>query len=133
MCTLHTRGNPERVQHRRPRAPAPIVRAHVPRDGPAALLQATRSSIPPSLLPITGGIPLTQTIFLWQSLTMAAIRRFGQTTPILCVCLGHQAIGAVFGGAVVRAGVPMHGKTSTIEHDGRGVFAGVPDPTIALT
>ena len=64
-------------------------------------------------------------------LTMAVIRRFGQTTPILGVCLGHQAIGAVFGGAVVRAGAPMHGKTSTIEHDGRGVFTGISGPFIA--
>ena len=63
--------------------------------------------------------------------TMDVIRRFGQTTPILGVCLGHQAIGAVFGGEVVRAGVPMHGKTSTIEHDGRGVFAGIPGPFLA--
>src|SRR3954468_4750365 len=57
--------------------------------------------------------------------TMDVIRRLGETTPILGVCLGHQAIGAVFGGEVVRAGVPMHGKTSTIEHDGRGVFNGI--------
>ena len=63
--------------------------------------------------------------------TMSVIRQLGQTTPILGVCLGHQAIGAVFGGAVVRAGVPMHGKTSTIEHDGRGVFAGIVGPFLA--
>src|SRR5438093_13081467 len=56
--------------------------------------------------------------------TMDVIRRFGQSTPILGVCLGHQAIGAVFGGTVVRAHVPMHGKTSTIDHDARGVFRG---------
>ena len=60
--------------------------------------------------------------------TMNVIRRLGQTTPILGVCLGHQAIGAVFGGDVVRAGVPMHGKTSTIEHDGAGVFSGISGP-----
>jgi anthranilate synthase/aminodeoxychorismate synthase-like glutamine amidotransferase len=63
--------------------------------------------------------------------TMGVIRRLGETTPILGVCLGHQAIGAVFGGAVVRAGVPMHGKTSTIEHDGRGVFRGISGPFVA--
>ena len=63
--------------------------------------------------------------------TMDVIRRFGETTPILGVCLGHQAIGAVFGGAVVRARVPMHGKTSTIEHDGRGVFCGIAGPFVA--
>jgi len=57
--------------------------------------------------------------------TMSVIREMGETTPILGVCLGHQAIGAVFGGDVVRASVPMHGKTSTIEHDGRGVFHGI--------
>jgi anthranilate synthase/aminodeoxychorismate synthase-like glutamine amidotransferase len=64
-------------------------------------------------------------------ITMSVIRTLGQTIPILGVCLGHQAIGAVFGGDVVRAGVPMHGKTSTIEHDGRGVFAGVTVPFVA--
>ncbi len=64
-------------------------------------------------------------------ITMDVIRRLGATTPILGVCLGHQAIGAVFGGQVVRALVPMHGKTSTIEHDGRGVFHGIPGPFVA--
>jgi anthranilate synthase/aminodeoxychorismate synthase-like glutamine amidotransferase len=63
--------------------------------------------------------------------TMSVIRRLGETTPILGVCLGHQAIGAVFGGEVVRAAVPMHGKTSTIEHDGRGVFDGITNPFLA--
>ncbi len=62
---------------------------------------------------------------------MDVIRRLGETTPILGVCLGHQAIGAVFGGDVVRAGVPMHGKTSTIEHDGQGVFSGIAGPFVA--
>ena len=63
--------------------------------------------------------------------TMDVIRRLGSATPILGVCLGHQAIGAVFGGEVVRAGVPMHGKTSTIEHDGLGVFSGIAGPFTA--
>jgi anthranilate synthase/aminodeoxychorismate synthase-like glutamine amidotransferase len=63
--------------------------------------------------------------------TMDVIKQLGETTPILGVCLGHQAIGAVFGGSVVRAGVPMHGKTSTIEHDGRGVFNGITEPFVA--
>jgi len=58
-------------------------------------------------------------------ITMKVIRRLGETTPVLGVCLGHQAIGAAFGGQVVRAGVPMHGKTSIIEHNGRGVFSGI--------
>ena len=56
---------------------------------------------------------------------MDLIRQLGQTTPIFGVCLGHQAIGAVFGGSVVRAASPMHGKTSTIEHNSRGVFTGI--------
>jgi len=53
------------------------------------------------------------------------IRATSATTPILGVCLGHQAIGQVFGGAVVRAPLPMHGKLSRISHNGRGVFRGV--------
>jgi len=56
------------------------------------------------------------------------IRRFGPTIPLLGVCLGHQAIGQVFGGEVVRAGRLMHGKTSPIQHHGTGVFAGLPNP-----
>ena len=56
------------------------------------------------------------------------IRTFGQATPILGVCLGHQCIGDVFGGEVVRADRLMHGKTSPILHDGKGVFAGLPSP-----
>src|SRR3954469_23037307 len=62
---------------------------------------------------------------------MDLIREMGQTTPVLGVCLGHQAIGAVFGGSVVRAATPMHGKTSTIEHVGRGVFTGLTGPFLA--
>jgi anthranilate synthase/aminodeoxychorismate synthase-like glutamine amidotransferase len=56
------------------------------------------------------------------------IRRFGPQTPILGVCLGHQGIGLAFGGSVVRAGELMHGKTSTVHHDGAGVFRGVTQP-----
>ena len=61
-------------------------------------------------------------------ITGDVIRRFGPTTPILGVCLGHQAIGAVYGGTVCRATVPMHGKTSTVVHDGKGVFNGIGAP-----
>ena len=56
------------------------------------------------------------------------VRAFGETTPILGVCLGHQCIGHVFGGEVVRAERLMHGKTSPIEHGGKSVFANLPNP-----
>jgi len=56
------------------------------------------------------------------------IRTFGAKTPILGVCLGHQAIGEVFGGRIVRAKNLMHGKTSKIYHNGRGLFKGIRDP-----
>jgi anthranilate synthase/aminodeoxychorismate synthase-like glutamine amidotransferase len=61
-------------------------------------------------------------------ITPDVIRHFGPTTPILGVCLGHQAIGMVYGATVTRATTPMHGKTSTVVHDGRGVFAGIIEP-----
>jgi anthranilate synthase/aminodeoxychorismate synthase-like glutamine amidotransferase len=61
-------------------------------------------------------------------ITVEAIRRFGRSTPILGVCLGHQGIGIAFGGSVVRASQLMHGKTSNVSHDGRGVFRGVSQP-----
>ncbi len=61
-------------------------------------------------------------------ITLDVIKRFGPTTPLLGVCLGHQAIGMAFGGEVVRANVPMHGKTSSISHDGRGVFKDIASP-----
>jgi anthranilate synthase component 2 len=64
-------------------------------------------------------------------ITMGVIRQLGEKTPILGVCLGHQAIGAVYGGSVVRAPAPMHGKTSSIAHDGRGVFRGLDGPFVA--
>ena len=60
--------------------------------------------------------------------TLELIRRLGATTPILGVCLGHQAIGMVYGGTVCRARTPMHGKTSAVVHDGKGVFKGISDP-----
>ncbi len=63
--------------------------------------------------------------------TLPVIEHFGDRIPILGVCLGHQAIGQAFGGAVIRARTLMHGKTSPIEHDGSGVFAGLPNPVTA--
>ena len=59
--------------------------------------------------------------------SLDVVRALGATTPILGVCLGHQSIGQAYGGDVVRAGRIMHGKTSRIRHEGRGVFAGLPD------
>lgn len=64
-------------------------------------------------------------------ISMDLIRRFAGQLPILGVCLGHQCIGQVFGGRIVRAKVPMHGKLSKVFHDERGLFAGVENPSVA--
>jgi len=61
-------------------------------------------------------------------ISVATIRKWGRSVPILGVCLGHQAIGEAYGGKVVRARTLMHGKTSHITHDGKGIFAGVRNP-----
>jgi anthranilate synthase/aminodeoxychorismate synthase-like glutamine amidotransferase len=64
-------------------------------------------------------------------ISVDTIRVFAPRVPILGVCLGHQAMAVAFGGQVVRARRLMHGKTSPIQHDGRGVFAGLPNPFAA--
>lgn len=64
-------------------------------------------------------------------ITEQLIRELGETTPILGVCLGHQAIGEVFGGKVIHAPKLMHGKTSKVHHDSKSVFKNVPEPFTA--
>ncbi|MFZ5632705.1 MAG: anthranilate synthase component II [Bacillota bacterium] len=64
--------------------------------------------------------------------TREVIGRYAGRIPILGVCLGHQAIGSVYGGAIIRAKTVMHGKTSMIRHDGKGVFRGIPSPFSAI-
>ena len=64
--------------------------------------------------------------------TVPLVRRWGAEIPILGVCLGHQAIGEAYGGRVVRAGRIMHGKTSALEHDGTGLFRGLPRPLTVM-
>jgi anthranilate synthase/aminodeoxychorismate synthase-like glutamine amidotransferase len=64
-------------------------------------------------------------------ISVAVIQRFGPRLPVLGVCLGHQGIGVAFGGHVVRAAQLMHGKVSSVQHDGRGVFRGISQPFTA--
>ena len=65
-------------------------------------------------------------------ISVETIRRMARQCPILGVCLGHQSIGQAFGGDVVSAGEIMHGKTSMVSHDGKGVFEGLPNPFEAI-
>ncbi len=65
-------------------------------------------------------------------ISVDVIRHFGPLLPVLGVCLGHQCIGAAYGGVVGYAGEIMHGKSSTIHHDGKGVYQGLPNPFEAI-
>ena len=65
---------------------------------------------------------------LEAGISVELVRRVGATIPILGVCLGHQCIGAAYGAAIVRAGRPVHGRTSPVSHDGSSVFTGLPSP-----
>ncbi|MEP6904969.1 MAG: aminodeoxychorismate/anthranilate synthase component II [Gemmatimonadales bacterium] len=65
-------------------------------------------------------------------ITVELVRRWGPDIPILGVCLGHQAIAEAFGGRVVSAPVLMHGKTSSISHEGKGLFRGIPSPLAVM-
>jgi anthranilate synthase component 2 len=96
----------------------PIVHRH-----DALTLQETLALDPDAILISPGpGTPDT------AGLSNDVIRAFAGRRPVLGVCLGHQCMGQVFGGRVVRAPKVMHGKTSLIRHDGRGLFAGLPNP-----
>ncbi|MDD4357430.1 MAG: aminodeoxychorismate/anthranilate synthase component II [Smithellaceae bacterium] len=64
-------------------------------------------------------------------ITVDVVRKFHKTIPIMGICLGHQSIGYAFGGEIVRAGRIMHGKVSPVHHDGKTIFAGLPDPFTA--
>ena len=64
-------------------------------------------------------------------ISLGAIAALGGECPVLGVCLGHQSIGQAYGGEVIRGEAPVHGKTSLIHHDGRTIFAGLPDPFVA--
>jgi para-aminobenzoate synthetase component 2 len=88
-------------------------------DGIAALAPAGIVISPGPCTPNEAGI------------SMDTVKTFAGRIPILGVCLGHQSIGQVFGGNVIRAPRLMHGKTSPIEHDGRGIFAGLASPFTA--
>lgn len=84
-------------------------------------------SLAPARIVISPGPGIPQE----AGISMEVVRLFAGRLPILGVCLGHQAIGAAFGGRVVRAPHLMHGKTSKVEHDGRTVFHGLPSPMTA--
>lgn len=88
-------------------------------DGIAALAPTQLVISPGPCTPAQAGI------------SIAAIKRFAGVIPILGICLGHQAITEAYGGEVVRAGRLMHGKTSPIEHDGSGLYSGLPNPFTA--
>lgn len=89
-----------------------------------AVYPADVASAPPDALVVSPGPGTPER----AGYSLALIRSLSGVVPILGVCLGHQAIGAAFGGRVVRAPVVVHGKTSRVAHDGVGLFAGIPSP-----
>lgn len=89
-----------------------------------ALTVAEAEALAPSHIVISPG-PCTPRE---ARISCALIERLGSSVPLLGVCLGHQCIGAVYGGRVVRAPEPVHGKTARVFHDGAGVLAGMPSP-----
>jgi anthranilate synthase/aminodeoxychorismate synthase-like glutamine amidotransferase len=95
---------------------------HVVRNDQITIDEALR--LAPSHLCISPGPGTPQD----AGVSMAMIETFAGKIPVLGVCLGHQSLVEVFGGKVVRAGRLMHGKTSFVHHDGRGIFAGLPQP-----
>ena len=110
------------IQHRLAElsVPSRVVPSHSTRLDEIAALEPTGLIVSPGPQgPDEAGISLD------------VIREMAGEVPILGVCLGHQAIGQAFGGVVVRGSEPVHGKTSEIAHDGRTVFAGLPDPMVA--
>src|SRR4051812_11394828 len=96
------------------------------RNDEASVDEIEREMMPERILISPGpGTPDT------AGISLAVIGRFAGKLPILGVCLGHQAIGQHFGAKVVRAPEPIHGKPAEISHDGRTIFAGVPEPFTA--
>jgi len=93
-----------------------------------ALTPAAALALEPEAIIVSPG-PCTPTE---AGISVPLIRAAAGRVPILGVCLGHQAIGDAFGGAVVRADRIMHGKTTDVVHDGRGLFAGLPSPLRAM-
>ncbi len=67
-----------------------------------------------------------------SGMTPEVVATFLPRLPILGICLGHQLLGQLLGGAVIRAQTPMHGKTSLVQHDGKGIFAGLPNPMTVM-
>jgi anthranilate synthase component 2 len=92
-----------------------------------ALASADIAGLGPSHIIISPG-PCTPAE---AGISTQVIREMGSRIPILGVCLGHQCIGAAYGGAIVRARRPMHGRTSEVRHNGSGVFQGIPNPLTA--
>lgn len=89
-----------------------------------AVTIAEIESMAPSRIVISPGPGRPET----AGVSIAVLKHFAGRVPLLGVCLGHQAIGVAFGGAVVRASVPMHGKISPVAHDGTHLFAGLSSP-----